>query len=77
MSCDQQLNYCLLSCSGPTVPFSALARFDKDTKMFENVKVLESNNNLREAVAEINLPTVQTFSVPKDSGWSACGLHGA
>ena len=45
--------------------------------MFEDVKVLESNNNLREAVAEINLPTVQTFSVPKDSGWSACSLHGA
>ena len=68
MSCDQQLNHCLLSCSGPTVPFSALARYDKDKEMFEDVKVMESNDDLREAVAEINLPTVKKFTVPQNSG---------
>ena len=71
-SCDHHLDYCILTCYGPTLPFTLLARFDKENDKFEPVQNLESNDIQREAIAELQLPTVQTFTVPQDSGENAC-----
>ena len=71
-SCDHYLDYCILTCYGPTLPFILLARFDKDNDKFEPVQNLESNDIQREAIAELQLPTIQTFTVPHDSGEDAC-----
>ena len=71
-SCDHHLDYCILTCYGPTLPFIILARFDKDNDKFEPVQNLESNDVQHEAIAELQLPTVQTFTVPHDSGEDAC-----
>ena len=70
--CDHHLDYCILTCYGPTLPFTLLARFDKDNDKFEPVQNLESNDVQREAIAEFQLPAVQTFTVPQDSGEDAC-----
>ena len=67
-SCDQQLDYCVLQCSGPALPFSLLARFDKANDKFVDVQVLENNSEQRAAVAELELPSVLNFTVPEDSG---------
>ena len=71
-SCDQQLDYCILTCSGPTLPFTILVRFDNESDKFEPVQNLESNDIQREAIAELQLPTVQNFVVPEDNGEDEC-----
>ena len=71
-SCDEQLDYCVLTCSGPTLPFTILVRFDDEGDKFEPVQNLESNNIQREATAELQLPTVQNFVVPEDNGEDEC-----
>ena len=71
-SCDQQLDYCILTCSGPTLPFTILVRFDNESDKFEPVQNLENNDIQREAIAELQLPTVQNFVVPEDNGEDAC-----
>ena len=70
-SCDHLLDYCILTCSGPTLPFTLLVKFDKENDKFEPVQNLESNDVQREAIADLQLPTVQNFVVPEDSGEDA------
>ena len=53
------------------LPFTLLVRFDKENDKFEPVQNLESNDVQREAIADLQLPTVQNFVVPEDSGEDA------
>ena len=79
ISCDDKLDYCLLSCRGPCVPFSLLVKFDRDTiqkRFFQPLKFLEVNLNLREAVTDLCLPKSQSFQVPADSATGAPALNG-
>ena len=53
------------------LPFTLLVKFDKENDKFEPVQNLESNDVQREAIADLQLPTVQNFVVPEDSGEDA------
>ncbi len=68
VSCDSQLDYCLLYCRGPCIPYTVSAHFDKGTQKLDEVRVQEGNVDLRVAVETINLPTVEKFTVPGDDG---------
>ena len=71
-SCDEQLEYCLLFCDGPAIPFTVLAQFNKDSEKFVDLQFLETNEEQRGAVAELELPSMQTFTVPEDNGKYYC-----
>jgi dipeptidyl aminopeptidase/acylaminoacyl peptidase len=62
-SCSPSLGYCLLTCSGPAIPYTLLAQYDGDT--LTPVTVLENNSALHEAVSQLSLPTVEEFTVPQ------------
>ena len=79
INCDENLNYCLLSCRGPCVPFSLVVKYDRDTvhkRFFQPLKFLEVNVNLRTAVADLCLPKSQSFQVPADTETGAPALNG-
>ena len=65
-SCDDQLQYCLLDCLGPCVPYTVLASYDQAGERLEILQVMEGNPTLRDAVSSLALPVSQTFSVPAD-----------
>ena len=41
-SCDHHLDYCILTCYGPTLPFLLLARFDKDNDNLSLFRILRA-----------------------------------
>ena len=64
VSCDSLLNSCLLHCNGPCVPYSILANFNKPTQQLQDIKVMEVNPTLRDAIAPLDLPIEVPISVP-------------
>ena len=48
------------------MPYTVLARYDQDAEEFRDIKVMEGNPTLRDAVSSKSLPTSLTFFVPED-----------
>ncbi len=69
-SCDQQLQYCLVHCRGPRVPYSIMTRYDGTARSLVPISLLEPNALLSESVTDVTLPTTSSFTVPSSSGRS-------
>ena len=67
-SCADQLQFCLVHCRGPSIPYSIMMHFNKDSRVLEPISILEPNSQLGIAVSDVNLPKVTTFTVPSSEG---------
>jgi dipeptidyl aminopeptidase/acylaminoacyl peptidase len=71
-SCSPSLDHCLLSCSGPAVPYTLLVHYDGEK--LTPVRLLEENAAVHEAISNVSLPTVDFFTIPaSESGPSLNG----
>ncbi len=48
------------------MPYTVLARYDQQGEVLLDIKVMEGNVDLRDAVSSVDLPTAETFYVPED-----------
>ena len=58
----------MVNCRGPSIPYSLIARFDKDNRELTIVRNKEVNEELRHAVMSLDLPSTHFFTVPSDQG---------
>jgi len=75
-SCDESLQFCLLQCRGPCVPYSVMTRFSPESRSLTPVNILEQNSRLRDVVADVVLPTLESFTVPASEGLLWVWLEG-
>ncbi|XP_019850892.1 PREDICTED: prolyl endopeptidase FAP-like [Amphimedon queenslandica] len=63
-SCSDSLEYCMLQCSGPDIPFTITLKYEGGG--FVPVVYLERNELLRESIASFDLPTVEVVTIPSN-----------